>query len=462
MFMDVVSLSRWQFAITTVYHFLFVPVTLGLTLFLALLETCYVTTNRSHWKDSCRKLIKFFGNIFLINFAMGVVTGIVQEFHFGMNWSEYSRFMGDIFGAPLAMEALTAFFLESTFLGIWVFGWDKLPEKLHCACIWLVAIGSNLSSFWILVANSFMQHPVGYSIENGRAVMTDFTALITNPYVIGELSHTIFSGIATAGFLLLVICVWKIAHDYASRHAFMKILKGVSIYLFIGIMGTMGTGHMHTQYLAEAQPMKLSSMEALWETEDPAPFAVVADINQDTRKNDMEIKIPGMFSFMLYNKPEGAVQGINQLQKAAEAQYGPGNYTPDVSGLFWSFRLMIACGSAMAGIAFIFGGISFVKPELLVRFKCLLAAMPLLLPLPFLANSAGWFIAEAGRQPWIVVGLQKTADAVSPNLTPGNVLLTMTGFTLIYLVLAVAAFYAACRVIKRTTVQSADQERGNL
>lgn len=460
--MDVVSLSRWQFAITTVYHFLFVPVTLGLTLFLALLETCYVTTNRSHWKDSCRKLIKFFGNIFLINFAMGVVTGIVQEFHFGMNWSEYSRFMGDIFGAPLAMEALTAFFLESTFLGIWVFGWDKLPEKLHCACIWLVAIGSNLSSFWILVANSFMQHPVGYSIENGRAVMTDFTSLITNPYVIGELSHTIFSGIATAGFLLLVICAWKIARDYASCNAFMKILKGVSIYLFIGIMGTMGTGHMHTQYLAEAQPMKLSSMEALWETENPAPFAVVADINQDARKNDMEIKIPGMFSFMLYNKPEGAVQGINQLQKAAEAQYGPGNYTPDVSGLFWSFRLMIACGSAMAGIAFIFGGISFVKPELLVRFKCILAAMPLLLPLPFLANSAGWFIAEAGRQPWIVVGLQKTADAVSPNLTPGNVLLTMTGFTLIYLILAVAAFYAACRVIRTTTVQSADQERGNL
>ena len=460
--MDVVSLSRWQFAITTVYHFLFVPVTLGLTLFLALLEPCYVTANRSHWKDSCRKLIKFFGNIFLINFAMGVVTGIVQEFHFGMNWSEYSRFMGDIFGAPLAMEALTAFFLESTFLGIWVFGWDKLPEKLHCACIWLVAIGSNLSSFWILVANSFMQHPVGYSIENGRAVMTDFTSLITNPYVIGELSHTIFSGIATAGFLLLVICAWKIARDYASCNAFMKILKGVSIYLFIGIMGTMGTGHMHTQYLAEAQPMKLSSMEALWETENPAPFAVVADINQDARKNDMEIKIPGMFSFMLYNKPEGAVQGINQLQKAAEAQYGPGNYTPDVSGLFWSFRLMIACGSAMAGIAFIFGGISFVKPELLVRFKCILAAMPLLLPLPFLANSAGWFIAEAGRQPWIVVGLQKTADAVSPNLTPGNVLLTMTGFTLIYLILAVAAFYAACRVIRTTTVQSADQERGNL
>ncbi|HCP95785.1 MAG TPA: cytochrome ubiquinol oxidase subunit I, partial [Anaerovibrio sp.] len=281
--MDIVLLSRWQFAITTIYHFLFVPVTLGLTLFLALLETCYVTTKRAHWKEPCRKLLKFFGAIFLVNFAMGVVTGIVQEFHFGMNWSEYSRFMGDIFGAPLALEALTAFFLESTFIGIWVFGWDKLPEKLHCACIWLVAIGSNLSAFWILVANSFMQHPVGYAIENGRAIMTDFMALITNPYVIGEMSHTLFSGIATAGFVLLIICSWKYAVDDASREVFLQALKAVSIYLIIGIMGAMGTGHVHTQYLAEAQPMKLSSMEALWETEDPAPFAVVADINQEKR-----------------------------------------------------------------------------------------------------------------------------------------------------------------------------------
>lgn len=458
LFMDIIVLSRWQFAITTIYHFLFVPVTLGLTLFLALLETCYVTTKREHWKEPCRKLIKFFGNIFLINFAMGVVTGIVQEFHFGMNWSEYSRFMGDIFGAPLAMEALTAFFLESTFLGLWVFGWDKLPEKLHCACIWLVAIGSNLSSFWILVANSFMQHPVGYAVENGRAVMTDFTALITNPYVVGELSHTIFSGIATAGFLLLVICAWKIARDIVSRQIFMQALKGVSVYLIIGIMGTMGTGHLHTQYLAESQPMKLSSMEALWETEDPAPFAVVADINQDERRNRSEIKIPGMFSFMLFNKPEGAVQGINQLQKAAEEKYGPGNYTPDVPGLFWSFRIMIACGGAMAGLAFLVGGLAWLKPELLVKFKSFLAAVPMLLPLPFLANSAGWFIAEAGRQPWIVVGLQKTADAVSPNLTPKMVWLTMTGFTLVYLILAIAAFCIACRLIKKTDIKAVNHE----
>ena len=198
--MEALLLSRWQFAITTVYHFLFVPVTLGLSVFVALMETCYVRTRRPAWKAACRKLVKFFGTLFVINFSMGVVTGIVQEFHFGMNWSEYSRFMGDIFGAPLALEALTAFFLESTMLGVWLFGWDRLSERAHCVTIWLVALASNLSAFWILVANSFMQHPVGYALRGGRADMTDFFALVTNPYVVGEYSHTFFSGVATAGF----------------------------------------------------------------------------------------------------------------------------------------------------------------------------------------------------------------------------------------------------------------------
>lgn len=211
--MDALLLSRWQFAITTTYHFLFVPITLGLSIFIALLETCFVTTKRPQWKAASKRLVRFFGTIFLINFALGVVTGIVQEFHFGMNWSEYSRFMGDIFGAPLALEALTAFFLESTFLGIWVFGWNKLSEKLHCACIWIVAIGSNLSAFWILVANSFMQHPAGFAIENGRAIMTDFLALVTNPYVCGEYSHALFAGISTGGFVVLAVSAWKLLHD---------------------------------------------------------------------------------------------------------------------------------------------------------------------------------------------------------------------------------------------------------
>ena len=448
--MDALLLSRWQFAITTTYHFLFVPITLGLSIFIALLETCFVTTKRPQWKAASKRLVRFFGTIFLINFALGVVTGIVQEFHFGMNWSEYSRFMGDIFGAPLALEALTAFFLESTFLGIWVFGWNKLSEKLHCACIWIVAIGSNLSAFWILVANSFMQHPAGFAIENGRAIMTDFLALVTNPYVCGEYSHALFAGISTGGFVVLAVSAWKLLHDETSRYAFTQSIKGGAIFMAIGILGVMGSGHMHTQYLATANPMKLSSIEALWETADPAPFAIAADINMDKSRNDTELAIPGVFSFMLYNKPSGEVRGINALQKEYQAKYGPGDYRPDVPALFWSFRIMVGAGGVMLLLAFTTALLA-LKGRLL-SFPLLLKILPFLLPLPFLANSTGWFITEAGRQPWIVVGLQRTAEAVSPNLTACSVWLTLIGFTVLYLLLILAALYIAFRHIQTTTI----------
>lgn len=448
--MDALLLSRWQFAITTVYHFLFVPITLGLSIFVALLETCYVRTKRPAWKETSRKLVRFFGTLFIINFSMGVVTGIVQEFHFGMNWSEYARFMGDIFGAPLALEALTAFFLESTFIGIWIFGWDKLSEKAHCICIWIVALASNLSAFWILVANSFMQHPVGYAISNGRAEMTDFLALITNPYVIGEYSHTLFSAIATAGFLVIAVSAWKILHDEVSRQAFTQTLKAGGIFMLLGLFAAMGSGHMHAQYLAQANPMKLSSFEALWETEDPAPFAIIADINEVEHKNDMEITIPAMFSMMLYNEPSGAVTGINQLQEEYAAQYGPGEYRPDVTGMFWSFRIMIGLGGLMLLLAFVAAYLGWKKCPM--NFPIFLKLLPWLLPLPFIANSVGWYIAEGGRQPWIVFGLQKTSEAVSPNLTSSDVWLTMVGFTLIYLVLAIAALWIAVGFIKKTHI----------
>lgn len=448
--MDALLLSRWQFAITTTYHFLFVPITLGLSIFIALLETCFVTTKRPQWKAASKRLVRFFGTIFLINFALGVVTGIVQEFHFGMNWSEYSRFMGDIFGAPLALEALTAFFLESTFLGIWVFGWNKLSEKLHCACIWIVAIGSNLSAFWILVANSFMQHPAGFAIENGRAIMTDFLALVTNPYVCGEYSHALFAGISTGGFVVLAVSAWKLLHDETSLYAFTQSIKGGAIFMSIGILGVMGSGHMHTQYLATANPMKLSSIEALWETADPAPFAIAADINMDKSRNDTELAIPGVFSFMLYNKPSGEVRGINALQKEYQTKYGPGDYRPDVPALFWSFRIMVGAGGVMLLLAFTTALLA-LKGRLL-SFPLLLKILPFLLPLPFLANSTGWFITEAGRQPWIVVGLQRTAEAVSPNLTACSVWLTLIGFTVLYLLLILAALYIAFRHIQTTTI----------
>jgi len=448
--MDALLLSRWQFAITTIYHFLFVPLTLGLSIWVALLETCAVHTARPRWRVTCYQLVRFFGTLFLINFALGVVTGIVQEFHFGMNWSEYARFMGDIFGAPLALEALTAFFLESTFLGIWMFGWDKLAPKLHCACIWLVALGSNLSAFWILVANSFMQHPVGYVLNGGRAEMQDFFALVTNHYVVGEYTHALMAGLTTTGVLILAVSAWKYLHDAASRYAFTQTLKAGAIFLAVGVLGVMGTGHLHTQYLAEANPMKLASMEALWEKADPAPFAIVAKIDQPARQNDFEITVPALFSFMLYNQPSGEVQGINDVNAAWEQQYGGGDYRPDVCGLFWSFRLMVGAGGLMLLAALLTGLLAWRKQ--LDRFSLWLKVLPFFLPLPFLANTAGWFIAEAGRQPWIVVGLQKTAAAVSPNLTSLDVWATLLGFTLLYLVLIVAALYIACRHIKNTKV----------
>ena len=448
--MDALLLSRVQFALTTVYHFLFVPVTLGLSIFVALLETGSLVTKTYAMRDRLRKLAKFFGGRFLINFGMGVVAGIVQEFHFGMNWSEYSRFMGDIFGAPLALEALTAFFLESTFLGLWMFGWDRLSPKLHCLTIWIVALGSNLSAFWILTANSFMQHPVGYAINNGRAEMTDFLALVTNPYVHGEFGHVLLAGVSTAGFLVLAISAWKLLYDRESRAAFELSLKAAVVYTMAGLMGAMGVGHFHTQYLAEANPMKLSAMEALWETENPAPFTVMAVINEAEHKNDTAIEIPALFSFMLYNKPEGEVKGMNDLQQELVAKYGEGDYYPDVTGLFFSFRIMIGAGGLMVAITALLGLLAWRGR--LLDFPIVLKLVQVLFFLPFIANSVGWYIAEAGRQPWIVVGLQKTAAAVSPNLTAGEVGLTIAGFTAVYLVLIAVAVGIGFRHIYNTKI----------
>ena len=451
--MEEVLLSRWQFAITTIYHFLFVPLTLGMAIFVALLETCYVRTKRPEWKKTCRKLLNFFGTLFLINFAMGVATGLVQEFQFGMNWSEYARFMGDIFGAPLALEALTAFFLESTFLGIWIFGWDKLPEKVHCACIWLVALGSNLSAFWILVANSFMQHPVGYTISGGRAEMASFTELITNPYILGEQSHTLFAGITTAGFVIIAVSAWKLIHDEPSRHAFTQAIRAGALYTIVGVLGVIASGHFHTQYLAEASPMKLAAMEALWETEDPAPFAVLAYPNMEAGRNDFEITVPYLFSFMVHDRPSGEVRGINDLQAEAVAKHGPGDYRPHVTVLFYSFRAMVGAGIFMMLVAFLV--LYLTKKDRLMSARTLLHALPWLIVIPFIANSAGWIVAEMGRQPWLVMGLQKTIDGVSPNLTPGEIWFTMLGFTVLYLLLIITAIYIAFRFIRRTQITPA-------
>lgn len=316
--LDQLLLARWQFAITTVYHFLFVPLTLGLSILVALMHTQYYRTNNEKYK----KMTKFWGKLFLINFAMGVATGIVQEFQFGMNWSEYSRFVGDIFGAPLAIEALAAFFIESTFLGIWIFGWDKLSKKVHLASIWLVAFASNLSAFWILTANSFMQNPQGFVVNNGRAEMVDFGALLTNPYLWHQFPHVVTAGLTTGAFFVMGISAYHLAKKGKDSEIFKTSFKYGAVVGLIATILVAGIGHAQGQYLVQTQPMKMAAAEAHWETSDPAAFIAIAGIDQENGENSWEIAIPNMLSFLSYNRFSGEVKGINDLQAEYTAQYG--------------------------------------------------------------------------------------------------------------------------------------------
>ncbi|MFA5872794.1 MAG: cytochrome ubiquinol oxidase subunit I [Anaerolineales bacterium] len=424
--MDPLLLSRWQFAITTIYHFFLVPLTLGLSILVAIFESRYVATGNETYK----RLTKFWGKIFLINFAAGVVTGIVQEFHFGMNWSGYARFMGDIFGAPLAIEALLAFYMESTFIGLWVFGWDKLSKKMHLAAAWLVAIGSSISAFWILIANSFMQNPVGYAIENGRAVMTNFLALVTNPNLPYQFLHVLAAGITTAGFVVLGFSAWHLLKDKKGDIEFFQIaFKWAAAYALIGAVMVGLVGDAHGKYLGKHQPMKIAAAEAIWDTADPADFVVVAVIDEEAGKNGFEIRVPNALSFLLYNRFTGEVKGLNELQEEAKAQYGDGNYIPPVALTFWSFRIMVGLGTLMVLLAFL----AVVRPKVkfLNKSPLFLKALFLAMVLPYLASTFGWILTEEARQPWIVYGLQKVEEAVSPNLSAGTVLFSLILFTLL-------------------------------
>jgi cytochrome d ubiquinol oxidase subunit I len=430
--MDPVILSRWQFAITTIFHFFFVPVTLGLSLFLAILETKYVTSGEEIYK----KMVKFWGKIFLINFAIGVVTGIVQEFHFGLNWSEYARFMGDIFGAPLAIEGLMAFFLESTFIGVWIFGWDKLSKKAHAGVAWLVAIGSNLSALWILVANSFMQNPVGYAIRNGRAEMTDFWALLGNPNVWHQFPHVVTAGVAIGGFLIMAFSAWHLLKNQTeTQEFFTRSIRWAATYALIGAVLVGLIGHAQGQFLARSQPLKVAAMEGHWETEAPASFSVIAIVNQEKQENTFDIKIPKFLSLMLFNDLSTGFKGLKELQEEEIAKYGPGDYIPPVLISYWSSRTMIGIGLLMVLIATLAVWWSW-KDKLQERRWFLRILIPSGL-LPTIAITAGWLIAETGRWPWIVHGLQKIEDAISPVITPGKIVFSMVSFLVIYSVLGV-------------------------
>jgi len=440
--MTALALARWQFTIVTVYHFFFVPLTLGLSILVALMETQYVRTGDEVYK----RMTKFWGKLFLINFAMGVATGLVQEFQFGMNWSEFSRFVGDIFGVPLAIEALLAFFLESTFLGIWIFGWDKLPKKVHAAVIWLVAIGSNLSAVWILVANSFMQEPVGYTLRNGRAEMVDFGALLTNPHLWYQLPHVLFAGMTTAGFFVLGISAY---HLYKKRDSevYRRSFNMALVYALIGSVLVGLVGHAQAQHMVETQPMKMAAAEALWETEQPAALSLFTIGNEAERKDVFAIKLPTGMSLLSCNSLSCEVLGIKDLQAEYEQTYGPGNYVPPVAVSYWAFRLMLTPGVIMPLLALL--GLFFVLRRRLAAQSWFLRFLPLAILLPYLANSAGWILTEVGRQPWIVVGLMRTEAGISPNVATGLVFLSLLLFTLLYGALMVANIYLLVKYARK-------------
>ena len=434
--MDPIALSRMQFAITTIYHFFFVPLTLGLSILVAIMQTVYVRTGKEIYK----RMTKFWGKLFLINFAMGVVTGIVLEFQFGMNWSEYSRFVGDVFGAPLAIEALLAFFLESTFLGVWIFGWDKLSKKLHLTAIWLVAIGSSLSAYWILMANSFMHVPLGYALRNGRAEMVDFPALLTNPHALYQFPHSITAGMTTAAFFVLGISAYNLWKGKGEKELFKISFRWGAIYSLIGVILVGVIGHFQADYMHKVQPMKMAAAEGIWETEDPADFLFFAISDQDEQRNVVEfLRVPGLTSFLYNFRFSGEVEGIRELQQQFEEQYGPGDYIPPVNLIFWTFRIMVGAGFLLLFISLL--SLYLVFKNKLDGIPRILQFLPFILFLPYVANSAGWLMTEVGRQPWIVYGLQLTEDAISPNLPAGTILFTLISFTLIYGILMAVDVY---------------------
>ncbi|XBH20488.1 cytochrome ubiquinol oxidase subunit I [Jonesiaceae bacterium BS-20] len=455
--MDVLDIARWQFGITTVYHFFYVPLTIGLAPLVAIMQTMWVRTKDERWL----KLTKFFGKLLLINFAIGVVTGIVQEFQFGMNWSEYSRFVGDVFGAPLAMEALAAFFVESTFLGLWIFGWDRINKKLHLMCIWFVAIATTLSAYFILAANSFMQHPVGaiYNPETGRAEMTDIWAVLTNSTVLAAFPHTITGAWLTAGTFVAAIAAWwfvkenrKGRTDVANGIYRPALKLGLTTIIIAGV-GLGISGDFQAKLMFEQQPMKMAAAEGMVEsTKGGAPFSIltIGDLDNNPESVRHLLEVPGLTSFLATGDFNAPLKGITELQEIYTEKYGdldpdgnPINYVPNLAITYWSFRLMIGFAffsAAFAAVALWQTRKGRNSTSKVMSFLALLA-----IPMPFLANSFGWIFTEMGRQPWVVApnpsGIDSirllTFQGVSTAQGPGVVLFSLIGFTLVYTFLTV-------------------------
>jgi cytochrome bd ubiquinol oxidase subunit I len=442
-----VTLSRWQFGITTIYHFLMVPLTIGLALTVAWFQTRWYRTG----DPAYLRLTKFFGKLFLINFAMGVVTGIVQEFQFGMNWAVYSRFVGDVFGAPLAMEALVAFFLESTFLGLWIFGWGRLSPRLHLATIWAAAIGTTLSAYFIIAANSWMQHPVGvrYNPSSGRAELVDIWKVLTNSTTLAAYPHVIAASLLTSAVFVGGVSAYLMMRDHmpspTERVALHKAVR-LSIYLtFASGVAVAVTGDAQARLMFEQQPMKMAAAEALCDTEQSAGLSVFAVGDVRAECDVRTLQVPRLLSFMATGDPDGTVKGVRPLNEEYAARYGSGDYRPNLLITYWSFRAMIGFGAIASFGAVVAWWMTRKRRELPTNRRWLRIGSLAIIATPFLANTFGWVFTEMGRQPWVVApnptGLPEvrllTAKAASQSISAPMVWVTLLGFTAVYLVLLV-------------------------
>ncbi|KRE34496.1 cytochrome BD ubiquinol oxidase subunit I [Mycobacterium sp. Soil538] len=456
--MNALDVSRWQFGITTVYHFIFVPLTIGLAPLIAVMQTVWHVTGNPSWY----RLTRFFGKLFLINFALGVATGIVQEFQFGMNWSEYSKFVGDIFGAPLAFEGLIAFFFESTFIGLWIFGWTRLPKALHLVCIWIVAFGVNASAYFIIAANSFMQHPVGarFNPESGRAELTDFGALLTNNTAIWAFLHAVAGAFLTAGAFVAGISAWLMVRDARSsgvadsRSMYRPAAILGSLVALVAALGLFFTGDIQGKLMFVQQPMKMASAESLCHTETDPMFSILTvGTHNNCDSVTHLIEVPYVLPFLAESKFSGVtLQGVQDLQQQYQDKFGPGDYRPNLFVTYWAFRAMI--GLLAVPVAFALATLWLTRGGRIPDQRWYGRFGILTIPAPFLANSAGWVFTEMGRQPWVVVpnptGDQLVRMTVQDGVSghsAGLVLFSLATFTLIYGVLAVIWFWLMRRYV---------------
>ena len=430
-----VDLARIQFATTALYHFLFVPLTLGLAPLVAVMQTLWHRTGDASWL----RLTRFFGTLLLINFAIGVATGLVMEFQFGMNWAVYSKFVGDVFGAPLAIEGLAAFMLEATFLGLWIFGWDRLSPRVHLATIWLAALGTWLSAYFILVANSWMQHPVGYELVDGRAELTSIWALLSNGFALRAYLHVLLAGLIFGSSVMLGVSCW---HLLRGRNVDL-FRKSVKLALIVAVPMTflqLIVGNRFGEAVTSAQSMKIAASEAQWDTCQPCSFSLfqIGGFTEDDKTPSFSIQVPRLLSYMATGSFKGEVKGLTELQSQEESAFGPGNYMPNVRVTYWSMRVMAYTGMLMFLVAAV--GAWLYRKRKLEQSRWFLWVAVGSIALPYVAATAGWILTEMGRQPWIVQGLLKTEDAVSPTVSAWTVGVSLGVFAGLYGILALVDF----------------------